>query len=259
MFAAATPRDVVEELETKGVLADGTQERFLGYGVMGMTFDSGHVLGLRRFPFSSIGPGYTAIWHRSPEHRWSFFSTVSPELSCARYTGEISDESRETAIELSWPEPNRLRVTCEDPGFVWDIRVAHSPVSRVLSAVAQRMPNSLLASQPMLRALGPFAGASLRTGRLALMGAMPNRQGFHTVPTHVWEITAGSAELRGADLGSGAPLPQQATLGDFRIPQRGLLAVAALDFDPLDPSRHSTRVVHSVDGSSSSAHEEVGV
>jgi hypothetical protein len=70
---------------------------------------------------------------------------------------------------------------------------------------------------------------------------MPNRQTFHLVPSHVWRVTASHAQLEATELGKPVPLPDQLTIGDFRIPQQGLLAVGDLDFDPLDASRHSTR------------------
>ena len=44
----------------------GQEERFSGYGVMGLPFRSGHVLALRRFPVTSVGPGYTSVWWRDP-------------------------------------------------------------------------------------------------------------------------------------------------------------------------------------------------
>ena len=68
----ATPREVAGALEDAPGRLDAQRERFRGYGVMGLPFESGHVLGLRPFPVSSIGPGYTSIWHRSPDGRWSF-------------------------------------------------------------------------------------------------------------------------------------------------------------------------------------------
>jgi hypothetical protein len=40
-----------------------------------------------------------------------------------------------------------------------------------------------------------------------------------------------------------APLRRPALIGDFRIPQGGLLAIGTVDFDPLDEAHHSTRVV----------------
>lgn len=57
-FAAAS-------IKTPG-LQGGPEERFAGYGVMGLPSRSGHYLALRHFPASSIGPGYRAVWHRDP-------------------------------------------------------------------------------------------------------------------------------------------------------------------------------------------------
>jgi hypothetical protein len=245
MRATATPREIAGAVEDAPGLPDARRERFRGYGVMGLPFESGHVLGLRRFPVSSIGPGYSSIWHRSPDGRWSFWSTIAPEVSCARYTGEISDDSRQAAIQLAWPGPYRLTITAEDPSLCWEVTFAATPASRALSALAQRMPGRFLASESALRLLGPVAGTLLGTGRLALTGRMPNRQVFHLVPSHVWLVTASRARLDGTDLGRPAPLPEQATIGDFRVPQRGLLAVGDLDIDPLSLSLHSSRTARS--------------
>lgn len=32
------------------------------------------------FPASSIGPGYTSVWHRDPGGTWTFYSEASGEL-----------------------------------------------------------------------------------------------------------------------------------------------------------------------------------
>lgn len=241
MRITTTPREAATSVEDCVVSPGGHRERFFGYGVMGLPFESGHILGLRRFPASSIGPGYTSIWHRAPDRRWSFWSTTSPELGCARYTGEMSDDTRNTAIQLEWTDPFRLTITCEDPELSWDVTFASTVTTRVLGAVARRLPDALLGHETMLRALGPVAGALLGTGTLALTGTMPNRQAFHLVPSHVWVVTHSHARLVGVDLGKPGALPVPARIGDFRIPQRGLLAVGALDFDTLDPATHSTR------------------
>lgn len=50
------------EAEDTDQLPPGDEERFAGYGVMGLPFASGHVLAMRRFPSSSIGPAYTSVW-----------------------------------------------------------------------------------------------------------------------------------------------------------------------------------------------------
>jgi hypothetical protein len=55
--------------------------------MIGLPLPSGHVLALRRFPASSLGPDYTSIWHRDPGGKWTFYSTAAPEQSCYRIVG----------------------------------------------------------------------------------------------------------------------------------------------------------------------------
>jgi hypothetical protein len=147
---------------------DSERERFRGYGVMGLPFESGHVLGPRRSPVSSIGPAYTSIWHRSPDGRWSFWSTAAPEVSRARgqlrpVRRQVSDDTHQTVIRLAWPEPYRLTVTADDPTLFWEVTFAATPVSRALSALAQRLPGPFLARESVLRVLGPVAGTLPRS------------------------------------------------------------------------------------------------
>ena len=56
-----SPRSLVEPMEQNRALPPGPEERFAGYGVMGVPFSSGYVLALRHFPSSSVGPGYTSV------------------------------------------------------------------------------------------------------------------------------------------------------------------------------------------------------
>jgi hypothetical protein len=107
------PRDVAEVAERATDLPAGAHERFRAYGVMGLPFASGHVLGLRRFPSPRSAPGYTSVWHRTPEGDWEFWSTAAPGLSCARYAGAVSRESRRTGLRIDWPQPGRRRLAPE--------------------------------------------------------------------------------------------------------------------------------------------------
>lgn len=85
---------------------------------------------------------------------------------------------------------------------------------------------------------GRVAGAALGTGRLRLVGRVPSGQGFHADMRQVWVIDDSHATIDGHDLGIPAPLPEQIRLGDFWIPQRGVLAFGDGLFDPYDPTRH---------------------
>jgi hypothetical protein len=89
------PARLVARVKRESELPPGTEERFSGYGIMGMPFRSGHVLGLRRFPASSIGPGYRSVWHRDPAGRWTFYEDQPAELACTRYFGAEVDQVRE--------------------------------------------------------------------------------------------------------------------------------------------------------------------
>jgi hypothetical protein len=84
------PADIAADIERRSELPPGSEERFFGYGVMGLPFRSGHVLALRRFPASSIGPGYRSVWHRDPHGRWTFYQDQPGELACTRYFGSAS-------------------------------------------------------------------------------------------------------------------------------------------------------------------------
>ncbi|MGY4652920.1 hypothetical protein ACVWWN_006716 [Mycobacterium sp. URHB0021] len=50
-----TARDAAVAAQRNPVLWPGADQRFTGYGVMGLTFRSGHYLAMRHIPASSIG------------------------------------------------------------------------------------------------------------------------------------------------------------------------------------------------------------
>ncbi len=93
------PRDVIDQMELHPELSPGRDERFTGYGVMASPFDSGHLLAMRRFPATSVGPGYTSIWYWHADGRWTFYSNAS---SRAEIDGVIHDRLRPL------PRPIRL-------------------------------------------------------------------------------------------------------------------------------------------------------
>src|SRR5512146_2711480 len=106
-------RERIQQIEACALLPTGGGERFAGYAVIGLPFVSGHVLGLRRFPASSLGPGYTSIWHRDPAGTWTFYSTVAPEQSCSRYFGSETEHNIHADIQIVWSGPESFRVVAE--------------------------------------------------------------------------------------------------------------------------------------------------
>lgn len=229
------PGDVASEGRE---LPPGSDERFVGYGIMGQPFASGHVLALRRFPHASIGDGYTSVWHGDPEGRWTMWADTAPARSCARYFGPALTRARERAITLEWPDPWTVQVRIE--GLLdWRTPIVRTRATAAMSAVTSRVPARLWRTTALSAAAGAVAGVVLRAGTVRLQGAAPSRQRFRVAPQHLWSTGAATAVLRGEDLGPVGAIAGQRWLGEFPIPRRGLFVVGQASFDPHDPSRHA--------------------
>jgi len=236
----AAPKELVDRLEQGAELPSGDEERFAGYGVMGVPFTSGDVLAMRRFPASSLGRGYTSVWHRGPRGSWAFYSDVPPQLACPRYFGSAVDEAVEREIGITWTSPRDLTISIEgDPGLDWRLSLAETPATRLTNALGGVLPDALRRKEAVLEPMGKAAGLLLRAGRLGLTGRAPNRQRFIANPLLIWAIRSSTARMGNRDLGGVGPLAVQARLGDFWIPQRGIFAIGRAFFEPLDPARHA--------------------
>ncbi len=234
------PRDYALRAEDARIADDEPDEAFSGYGLMGLPFASGHVLGLRRFPASSIGPGYFSVWHRDPGGSWDFYSDVEAMLSCNRFFGAEVTEFKETEIVVRWPESHTLVVEMPSEEFRWEATVEATPATRLMSAMGSVMPAPLWKNGLVLDLMGRVAGPLLGTGTLRLVGTTPNRQRFKSNPKRIWAVASSTASLKGEDFGKPGPLAKQAHMGDFMIPQRGILAIGGGFFEPLDEARHLT-------------------
>jgi hypothetical protein len=222
------PAELVEELERRAELPPGPGERFSGYGVMGLPFRSGHVLGLRRFPASSIGPGYRSVWHRDPGGRWTFYQDQPAELACTRYFGTEVDEVRQGPIEINWTGPRRLEIRAGD--LEWAMELRSTPATRLLNTVAPVLPGRAWRSPPVLALMSRVAGVALRAGRVRLAGQAPNGQRFVANPLALWVASASRAAIGTRDLGAMGPAQNQAQLGDFALPQRGMFVIGRAVF-----------------------------
>ena len=236
----AEPKELVDRLEQGVELPSGNEERFAGYGVMGVPFTSGDLLAMRRFPASSLGQGYTSVWHRDPQGRWTFYSDVPPQLACPRYFGSAVGEAVVREIEITWSSPQDFTISIEeDCGLDWHLSLAETPATRLINAVGGVLPDALWRKEAVLKPMGKAASLMLRAGRLGLTGQVPNHQRFIANPMLIWTIQSSTARMGNQDLGSVGPLPIQARLGDFWIPQRGIFAIGRAFFEPLDPARHA--------------------
>lgn len=226
------PARLARRVEEHPELPPGSCERVSGYGVMGLPFRSGHVLGLRRWTASSVGEGFTSIWHRDPEGRWTFYESAPSDVACSRYFGADVDRAGIVRIGLEWEGPYWLRVASEDSAVVWTIEIGSTLITRAMSAIGSSLPLAAWGSEPVLRVMGRVAGWALRAGKVNLTGITSNGQHFDANPLRVWYVSASHAVVEGEDLGPIGPLGAQAHMADFYFPQRGIFAIGRVFVSP---------------------------
>jgi hypothetical protein len=221
---------LVAEAEDRRDPPAGDGERFAGYGVMGLPFANGHVLAMRRFPASSIGPAYTSIWHRDPDGRWEFWQDQPDDRACSRYFSAAVADTRHVAIGVEWTGDATLRLVVPELDFRWSATMASSPVTRLLNAAGRVIPERGWTNARVLSAMGSVAGAALGAGRVGLYGSVPNGQRFIANPLKVWLVVDATVRLSGEHFGPIGALGEQARLADFWIPQRGVFALGRAFF-----------------------------
>ncbi len=238
MTKTRTPQDAVAAVIDNPALPDGDDERFAGFGVMGLPFESGHYLALRHFPTASFAPAYLSVWHRDPAGNWTFYATTPAEQSCARYfSSATGDGAVQCDIEVTWITPWWFRVTI--PGLLdWSVHMKTTPASWLLSKVGGWLPEAAWTNRSMLGVIGRVAGMTLGAGDIRLAGAAPNGQHFMVAPRRLWAVSASRAVLRGEDLGPIGRLQEQARLADFRPPQKGLCVIGTGHFENFDETVH---------------------
>jgi hypothetical protein len=232
------PAEYAAEIERDAMVPAGSGERFFGYGVMGLPFKTGHILALRRFPASSIGPGYRSVWHRAPSGRWTFYQDVPAELACTRYFGAAVADVREGPVDIVWTGPRSFAISADGGALTWTVELASTPVTSALNRVADLLPDRAWHSPAVLAAMSRSAGLALSAGRLRLTGLAPNGQRFVANPLQMWIARDSAATLHGRDLGAMGRVCDQAQLRDFAIPQRGVFVVGRAFFEPWVGSGH---------------------
>jgi hypothetical protein len=217
------PQSSAEATPNLAELPEDPAEHFAGYAVLGLPFTSGHYLAFREFPASSVGPGYRAVWHRTPGGEWTIYANAAPEFSCARYFGAAVHHTVEADVDIQWSGPFTALITV--PGAVdWRLQLGTSAATSMLTAMAVRMPERLWRSEPVLRAMGAFAGPLLNAGKMLVSGVVPNGQTFQAQPRKLWLVTDSRATILGEDAGQPGALDTQDHLADVWLPQRGLFA-----------------------------------
>ncbi len=205
-----------------------------GWGVMGLPFDSGHVLALRVFPQGSFGP-YRTLWHRDPMGSWSIYvDAPHVENACPRYYGPACDYVGAARINLEWTGPGALHVTVDDPAVDWTLTVARSPLMGLLNPLSAAMPLRSWRPHPMVRVRELMAQA-LGMGRLQMSGTMPSGHSGLLMPERMYFVNQSRAVLDGASLGSPIRLSENPSIGGVPLPARGVLAIGQAMWPITDP------------------------
>lgn len=240
MNTSLTPADAASVVLRSPALPAGADERFVGFGVLGLPFASGHYLALRCIPGASFARGYRSVWHRDAAGVWTFYATNSGERSCARYfSAATAQDAVQCAIDVAWPTPWSLYVGIAGV-LEWHLDLGCTASTRLMSGVGSRLPARAWTNRLVLGALGRAAGPMLRAGRVRLAGRVPNGQRFMIAPKRFWAVTRSHAVWRGEDLGEVRPLPEQARLADFWGPQRGFFVTGGGRLEAFNPARHRT-------------------
>jgi hypothetical protein len=227
------PAEYARASEDNPTLPKGNCERVSGYGIMGLPFTSGHVLGLRRWTASSVGERFTSIWHRDPTGRWTFYESAPCEVACSRYFGEGAERFQQVPIALDWQAPARLRISTTDGAVIWTVDMEATVRTRMMTAAASMLPMAAWRSGPVLRSMGAMAGRFLGVGKVQLTGTTSNRQHFDANPLRIWYVADSQAVVEGQDLGPIGALAEQAHMADFYFPQRGMFSVGRVFVSPL--------------------------
>jgi hypothetical protein len=224
------PRTAAAELETAPRLPAGKGDRFSGYGVTGVTFASGHVLALRRFPASSVGPSFSSVWHRTPAGVWTFYSDVEPSLACSRYFGGGERRAIQDEITIDWSGRYGFSVSVHDARIAWAVHLAPTSGTRALSALTGRMPDALWRNRPVRAGLGRATERLLQSGRVALDGMTPSGHCFAMNLQRCWMVDASAARIGGSHLGRIVLPRVQDRLGEFWIPCWGVFLMGGIHF-----------------------------
>ena len=205
-----TPQDTVAAVLANPMLPPGDDERFVGFGIMGLPFSNGHYLAMRQFPATTFAPPYVSVWHRDPSCNWTFYATTPGQQSCARYFSSATPKDAvQCDINVSWARPV-VDASSRSPDLLhWTVDLQATAATRLMST--DRRPAvrfGVEQTRPILRRLSRVASRTLGVGDVRLTGRAPNGQCYMMAPKQLWVVADSRAVLHGRDLGpKRAPAP----------------------------------------------------
>ena len=222
----------------KGHAAGRDQEYVNGWGVFALPFESGDVLALRVFPQNDFSP-YVAIWHRDPDGHWAIHVDGDRlDTSCPRYFGSACDHTGFADIEVTWTGPDSIHVQMTEPALEWALAAHAPPVLALFNAVSRRLPLSSWRPRSLVRARERMA-RWFGMGDLQLQGVMPSGHAGRLMPEQMFLVDRSTARLDDRDLGRPVRLPENPSIGGFRLPARGVLVKGGAEWDVLDPVEYA--------------------
>jgi hypothetical protein len=223
------PQQLVARMEARRGIEPGMADRFAGYALAGLGFESGHIIALRRVSASTIGPPFSSVWLRSPDGEWTVHTNVDPGRSCPRYFGAAKLDVRSDDIDIRWTSARELSISVRRARLHVALRLAVLPAAALIGGLSSLVPAALWRHYELPVRAATYAARVLGLGELTLMGRTGSSHAYRIRPRALWRVAAAAAVIDGADAGGIVPLDGDVMLGDFRVPARGLFAAGEVE------------------------------
>jgi hypothetical protein len=131
----------------------------------------------------------------------------------------LLERQRTGPHRMGGPDKFRVIVDGSRP-LSWEVTLTQTAASCLMNPAAGLAPDSWWQKHFMLRVMGVTATYVLGTAKMKLAGRTLNGQEFIANPQQVWLVKSSRAVVDRVDVGPAGPLPEQAPLNEFLIPQR---------------------------------------
>ena len=172
MSTQISPASAAADVTARPALPSGDGERFTGFGIMGLAFDTGHYLALRAWTETSIGAPYRSARHRDRAAGWHMYVTAPAEWSCPRYFSAAASYERVSAEKF---EPDLDGCASPARAHPADSRLGHRSPGHTSDARDVRRrggdTHGRADERPAARGDGPTSRPMMRAGRMRMNGA----------------------------------------------------------------------------------------
>ena len=152
-----TPQDTVAAMLANPVLPPGDDERFVGFGIMGLPFSNGHYLAMRQIPGDDLrAPVRVGVASRP---------VVQLDVLChdartaeLRPVLQLGDPERRRAVRYRrQPGSGPSSMHVEIPGLLhWTVELQTSPATRLMGMIGGRLSESAWTDPTAPASAGPL-------------------------------------------------------------------------------------------------------